>query len=305
MSEHGAATITDTLFGELLSPRLLQREETNVPVPQTDPLADTLVQSGTALLERQYRAGYWRFDLEADTTIPAEYMLLQHLMGTVDREREQRLADYICKRQLPDGSWPLYEGGAGNISATVKAYFALKTAGYDPAAEAMQRARAWVRNNGGAEQVNVFTRILLAIFGQMPWRTVPAMPAEIIWLPRWWYFSLDKISYWSRCVTIPLLLIFAHRPVHKGTDIRELFKREPESLKHIDHYQAGEPLKKLFYPAGASVQVAGTAGTRVCQAAFHAQAGNLDARTHARRGRNRRDLPGHGECRLCAQVIGP
>ena len=129
MPEQSAATVTDTLSGEFLSARFLQREETNVPVPHTDPLTDTLVQSGTALLERQHLAGYWRFDLEADTTIPAEYMLLQHLMGTVDRDREQRLADYICSRQLPDGSWPLYEGGAGNISATVKAYFALKTAG--------------------------------------------------------------------------------------------------------------------------------------------------------------------------------
>lgn len=246
MSEHGAATITDTLFGELLSARLLQREEINVPVPQSDPLANTLVQSGTALLERQHHAGYWRFDLEADTTIPSEYILLQHLLGTVDKEREQRLADYISKRQLADGSWPLYEGGAGNISTTVKAYFALKTAGHDPAAGAMRRACAWVRNNGGAERVNVFTRIMLATFGQIPWRTVPAMPAEMIWLSRRWYFSLDKISYWSRCVTIPLLLIFSYRPVHRGTDIRELFGQEPESLKHIDGYIPENHFKNAF-----------------------------------------------------------
>ena len=246
MTEQNTTTITNTVFGELLSARFLQREETNVPVPQTDPLANTLLQSGTALLERQYHAGYWLFDLEADTTIPSEYILLQHLLGTVDTAREQRLADYIISRQLPDGSWPLYEGGAGNISATVKAYFALKTAGHDPAGEIMQRACAWVRNNGGAEQVNVFTRILLATFGQVPWRTVPAMPAEIIWLPRWWYFGLNKVSYWSRCVIIPLLLIFSHRPAHKGADIRELFKQEPESLKHIDKFIPGNHIKNCF-----------------------------------------------------------
>ena len=246
MSEQSTATITNTVFGELLSARFLQQEETNVPVPQTDPLANTLLQSGTALLERQYRAGYWRFDLEADTTIPSEYILLQHLLGTVDTAREQRLADYIISRQLPDGSWPLYEGGSGNISATVKAYFALKTVGHDPAAEAMQRACAWVRNNGGAERVNIFTRILLASFGQVLWRTVPAMPAEIIWLPRWWFFSLDKVSYWSRCVTIPLLLIFSHRPVQRGTDIKELFKDDPESLKHIDKFIPGKHVKNCF-----------------------------------------------------------
>ena len=246
MSEQTAATITNTVFGELLSDRFLQREEANVPVPKTDPVAATLAQSGTALLERQYRAGYWRFDLEADTTIPAEYILLQHLLGTVDRAREQRLADYITSRQLPDGSWPLYEGGAGNISATVKAYFALKTAGYDPDATAMQRACAWVLNNGGAERVNVFTRILLATFGQLPWRTVPAMPAEMIWLPRWWFFSLEKVSYWSRCVIIPLLLIFSQRPVHQGADIRELFRNDPKAMKHIDKFSRGNHVKNCF-----------------------------------------------------------
>ena len=249
MTEQNTTTITDTAFGELLSTRFLRREEANVPVPQTDPVAKTLVQSGTSLLDRQYRAGYWRFDLEADTTIPSEYILLQHLLGTVNKAREQRLADYIISRQLPDGSWPLYEGGPGNISATVKAYFALKTAGYDPSSDAMKLACAWVHKQGGAEQVNVFTRILLAIFGQIPWRTVPAMFAEIIWLPRWWVFNLSKVSYWSRCVIIPLLLIFAYRPVHKsdtGLNIRELFKDEPESLKHIDKFASGSPVKNFF-----------------------------------------------------------
>jgi len=83
----------------------------------------------------------------------------------------------------------------------------------------MRRACAWVRNNGGAERVNVFTRILLATFGQVPWRTVPAMPAEIIWMPGWWFFSLAKVSYWSRCVIVPLLLIFSFRPVPRGTAV--------------------------------------------------------------------------------------
>ena len=105
MSEQSTATITNTVFGELHSARFLQREETKAPVPQTDPLANTLVQSGTALLERQYRAGYWRFDLEADTTIPSEYILLQHLLGTVDTAREQRLAGLY--NQPPVTRWKL------------------------------------------------------------------------------------------------------------------------------------------------------------------------------------------------------
>lgn len=246
MSEHSTTT-TDAALG--VAPRLFRQDAPQVPVPQADPLTATLAQSGTALLQRQSREGFWRFDLEADTTIPAEYLLLQHLLDSVNPEREQRLADYILGRQLPDGSWSLYEGGPGNISATVKAYFALKMAGRDPASPELRRARAWVHGHGGAEKVNVFTRILLATFGQVPWRTVPAMFAEIIWLPRWWIFNLDKVSYWSRCVIIPLLLIFAHRPTRKpapGLGVEELFQQKPDTLKHLDKFIAGNLVKNFF-----------------------------------------------------------
>lgn len=249
MSEQNTITATGNAFSELLTRLRPQQEAPNAPVPRADPATQTMVMSGSALLTRQHRGGYWRFDLEADATIPAEYLLLQHLLGTVNREREQRLADYILERQLPDGGWPLYEGGPGNVSATVKSYFALKMAGRDPAVAAMARARDWVLQQGGAETVNVFTRILLATFGQMPWRTAPAMLPEIAWLPRWWFFHLGKVSYWSRCVIVPLLLIFAHKPTHRppaGLGIRELFKRDPSTLKDVDGFIEGNVVKNCF-----------------------------------------------------------
>ena len=215
----------------------------------TDKLSRTIAASGSDLLECQDQTGYWVFELEADTTIPAEYLFLQYFMGTVDHKREARLADYILSRQLPDGSWPLYEGGPGNISATVKAYFALKLAGKDPAQQQLKAARQWVLIHGGAENANVFTRITLAIFGQLPWRTVPAMFAEIIWLPKWFFFNLKKVSYWSRCVIVPLLILFAKRPVHAlkpEQGIRELFISDPDTLKHIDKVNHVGLLKNVF-----------------------------------------------------------
>lgn len=234
---------------ELLRTVDLETGAIHAPAVHADPIAPVVASSGTALIERQYAEGCWRFDLEADTTIPAEYMLLQHFMETVDAGRETRLADYIRRRQLPDGSWPLYEGGPGNISATVKAYLALKLAGEDPATLAMKAARTWVLTHGGAERSNVFTRITLAIFGQVPWRTVPAMPTEIIWLPRWFFFNLNRVSYWSRCVIVPLLILFARRPVLELTPqqgISELFVTPPETLIHIDSLVAGRKLKNAF-----------------------------------------------------------
>ena len=241
--------IRDVLASEkVLSTLFALKQESHSPVT-TDKLSRTIAASGSALLERQSESGYWVFELEADTTIPAEYLFLQYFMGTVDHNREARLADYILSRQLPDGSWPLYEGGPGNISATVKAYFALKLAGKDPAQLQLKAARQWVLTHGGAENANVFTRITLALFGQLPWRTVPAMFAEIIWLPRWFFFNLKKVSYWSRCVIVPLLILFAKRPVHVLTPeqgIRELFITAPDSLKHIDQINHDGLLKNIF-----------------------------------------------------------
>lgn len=248
MTDISTATLSATVTGQVLESDLVGAT-VHAPALRPDPVAGTVFRSGAALLSRQYQEGYWRFDLEADTTIPSEYILLHHFMGTIDAGLHGRLCDYIRSRQLPDGSWPLYDGGPGNISATVKAYFALKMTGADPHSDVMIRARQWVLAHGGAETSNVFTRIMLATFGQLPWRTVPAMPTEIIWFPRWFFFNLNRVSYWSRCVIVPLLIIFAKRPVHNVPEqlgIRELFVSDPSALVHIDRFDRQRPLRNVF-----------------------------------------------------------
>jgi squalene-hopene/tetraprenyl-beta-curcumene cyclase len=218
--------------------------------PVADPVTKALARATHSLLQRQALEGYWQFELEADVTIPSEYLFLHYFLDSVDKAREARIAAYLRRRQLPNGAWPLFANGPGDMSATVKAYFALKLAGEDPDSALMQRARRWVRANGGAEKVNVFTRITLAIFGQLPWRTVPAMPAEIMFLPSWWFFNLNKVSYWSRCVIVPLLILFAKRPVKplsKEQGIAELFLHDPNVLSTLDTFQPGGlTIKNIF-----------------------------------------------------------
>jgi squalene-hopene/tetraprenyl-beta-curcumene cyclase len=166
------------------------------------------------LLELQDPAGFWLGELEADVTITSEYLLLRHLLGTPDPALEAKAVRYIRERQSPDGSWNLYEAGAGDISASIKAYFAMKMAGVAPGDAAMARARQWILDHGGPVQANVFTKITLALFGQYPWGGVPAMPVEIVLLPRWSYFNIYAVSYWSRTVIVPLLVLMDRRPVH-------------------------------------------------------------------------------------------
>src|ERR1700748_2508220 len=175
-------------------------------------LDDAIGRAGDALLRQQHSDGHWVFELEADATIPAEYVLLEHYLDRIDDELQARIGVYLRRIQGDHGGWPLYHGGAFNISASVKAYFALKAIGDDPAAPHMARARKAILAAGGAERANVFTRAQLALFGEVPWRAVAMMPLEIMHLPLWFPFHLSKVSYWSRTVIVPLLVLMALRP---------------------------------------------------------------------------------------------
>ena len=153
-------------------------------------------------------------------------MLLKHFLDEVDPATEAKIARYLLRVQGADGGWPLLHGAPSNVSASVKAYLALKLIGYAPDHPAMARARGAILAMGGASRSNVFTRTLLALFGLVPWRAVPVMPVEIMLLPRWFPFHLDKISYWARCTLVPLMVLAALRPVARnprGIGIPELF----------------------------------------------------------------------------------
>ena len=165
-----------------------------------------------ALIALQASDGHWLFELEADATIPAEYILLQHYLDEIDVALDAEIAKFIRTLQADHGGWPLFFGGELVLSCSVKAYFALKAAGDRADAPHMVRARDAILARGGAARVNVFTRIQLALFGELPWKAVPVMPVEIMLLPRWFPFHMSKVSYWSRTVIAPLLVLMAQKP---------------------------------------------------------------------------------------------
>src|SRR3954464_793573 len=187
-----------------------------------------------ALLARQQPDGHWVFELEADCTIPAEYVLLVRYLGEEPNlELERKIGVYLRRIQGQHGGWPLFHDGDFDISASVKAYFALKMIGDSPDAEHMVRAREAIRSRGGAIHSNVFTRFMLAMFGVMAWRSVPVLPVEIMLLPMWSPFHINKISYWARTTIVPLMVLAALKPRAKnvsGVGIDELFLQEPHSI---------------------------------------------------------------------------
>src|SRR5262245_4329114 len=204
--------------------------------------------ASTALLRRQRADGHWVFELEADATIPSEYVLLVHYLGEKpDLELERRIGVYLRRIQGAHGGWPLFYDGPLDISATVKAYFALKMIGDSPDAPHMVQARNAVLARGGADKSNVFTRILLALYGEHPWDAVPTIPVVLILLPRWFPVHLSKISYWGRTVLVPLLVLSALKPVARNprcVRVRELFvsghtpaaRRAPHQSRYLSAF---------------------------------------------------------------------
>jgi squalene-hopene/tetraprenyl-beta-curcumene cyclase len=200
-----------------------------------DPALEQSIRAATdALLADQKPDGHWVFELEADATIPAEYVLMVHYFAeTANLELERKIGVYLRRIQGAHGGWPLFHDGDFDMSASVKAYFALKMIGDDIDANHMSRAREAILARGGAVKSNVFTRALLSLYGVIPWTSVPVMPVEIMLLPKWFPFHIDKISYWARTVIVPLLVLQALKPKAinpRGITIDELFHEDPKTV---------------------------------------------------------------------------
>jgi squalene-hopene/tetraprenyl-beta-curcumene cyclase len=222
-------------------------EKPDVPAFGETDVVRAVERAREALFVERRPDGHWCYELEADCTIPAEYVLLLHYLGESRPGLEAKIGRYLRRHQAEHGGWPLYPGGDLDISCTVKVYYALKLIGDDPEAPHMIRAREAVLARGGAARSNVFTRIALAVFGQVPWRGVPFIPPEIMLLPRWFPFHIDKVAYWSRTVMVPLFVIYAHRARAanpKGVGVRELFTVDPSDER--DWFPVRSTLNRLI-----------------------------------------------------------
>src|SRR5437588_1711993 len=167
------------------------------------------------LFSIQSEEGYWCGELGADTTLQSDYILLHTLLGTGNPERIRKAANDILNRQNQDGGWSIYEGGPSHVSASVKAYFGLKLAGYTAEHPALQRARDKILALGGVTEINTFTKIYLCFFGQYNYDAVPAIPPEITLFPNWFWFNIYEISSWSRGILVPLSIAYAKKPFKK------------------------------------------------------------------------------------------
>lgn len=167
------------------------------------------------LLSRQASDGHWCGELEGDTILESEYILLLSFLGQGQSERAKEAAAYMLDQQQPHGGWSIFPHGPLEMSASVKAYLALKITGHDPQAEYMVRARKAIIAAGGIERINSFTRYYLAMLGLIDYELCPAVPPELMLIPQWSPFNIYEMSAWSRTIIVPLSLLWAYRPVHQ------------------------------------------------------------------------------------------
>jgi squalene-hopene/tetraprenyl-beta-curcumene cyclase len=200
------------------------------------------------LLDQQHADGHWVAELEGDTILESEYILLLAFLGEHTGETACKAARHLLAAQLDQGGWTTYPGGPVDVSASVKAYFALKLTGHDPSSAPMQRARRAILARGGADVVNSFTRFYLALLGQIPYDQCPTVPPEAVLLPAWCPINLYRVSAWSRTIIVPLSIISACQPVVEldpGLHISELFLKPPAEwppLRCPGQVQATGPL---------------------------------------------------------------
>jgi squalene-hopene/tetraprenyl-beta-curcumene cyclase len=209
------------------------------------PLASAIAAARLYLLSIQRPQGEWCGELEGDTILESEFILAMHFLGRAGDPRLRKAAEYVRRQQLPDGGWAVYAGGPADVSASVKGYFVLKLLGDDPRAPHMARARERIRELGGIEACNTFTRIYLAIFGQYPWSRCPAVPPELVLLPPWAPFSLYHISSWSRAIVVPLSVVWACKPLCRVPEYAQI----PELRVEYAPERPGGPLRERLWRA--------------------------------------------------------
>ena len=224
-------------------------------------LTDVLQRAVAALKGLQKPDGHWCGELQGDSILESEYLLMKFILGQENQPMAdgsdglttlQRIASYLRKLQRPDGGWGQYPGSGVDLSATVKAYFALKLMGDDPDAPHMAEARRVIRNMGGAEHCNSFTNFYLACLGQIRWNAVPAIPPEIVFLPRWFYFHMSKVSAWTRTMILPLSLVVTLRPTrklasHQGIDELFVDQRARHAMKNKSLSATQAPMWSSFF----------------------------------------------------------
>ena len=195
----------------------------------------------------QDAAGYWAARLESNACMEAQWILALHVMGRPEHPLRARMGKALLREQRSDGSWEVFKDApAGDINTTVECYAALRSLGYSPDSEPLDKARSWIQSRGGLSKIRVFTRYWLALIGVWSWDQTPNLPPEIVHCPRWLVFNIYNFASWARATLMPLAVLSARRlvvPLPGNDTLEELF---PEGRSVFDD-SLPRPQKRLSW----------------------------------------------------------
>ena len=221
-------------------------------------LPETIERGAEHLLSLQLADGYWKGELEADSTLESDYIYYLHVLGKADPVRISKLANYVRCKQLKDGGWNIYPGGPSELNATCKAYFALKLAGDDPNSQQLTAARKIIHSLGGLEHTNSYVRFYLALVGAVGWELVPAIPPELMLLPNWFFINIYEMSSWTRGIVIPMAILSAIRPdwrLPERARVDELFKDPSRKAAAFDWSEKTVSWKNFFLALDRALKI--------------------------------------------------
>lgn len=241
----------------------VSKHEFRAGLPAMEPLRRTveerITRSQQYLFSLQKPDGYWAGELIVDCTLVSDVTIFMHWMGEVDFDRQAKCVKHLLDHQLPDGGWNIYVGGPSELNATLKAYFALKLAGFHPDESLMRKAHATILRLGGIPKCNTYTKLMLGLFGQYPWKYLPIIPSEIVLLPNWFYFNLYEMSSWSRAMVVPLSIINHFKPMRHLPPEKQLHELFPYGTEHHDFSQVWDKhffsMRNFFLTCDAALKL--------------------------------------------------
>ncbi|MGE6611767.1 squalene--hopene cyclase [Peribacillus sp. NPDC076916] len=195
--------------------------------------------------------GSWQYPFETGIGTDCHMIILLRTLEINDEAFIKELVERIAGKQQKDGSWGLfYDEGKGNLTSTVEAYYALLYSGYrDRDDPDIQAARRFILANGGATEVHMLFKVLLALTGQCEWPPFP-IKIEVLLIPDSFPINLFDFSMFGRTNIIPLLILanlgFSRRTL-RSPDLSDLylkkenrfFTEDPEFRSVFDSIQKG------------------------------------------------------------------
>lgn len=186
------------------------------------------------LSQDQSPNGTWDCPFETGISTDCYMIILLRSLGIYDENLIMQLTERILSKQGKNGEWKLYiDEKDGNLTSTVEAYYALLYSGYyDKKDKRILASKKFILEKGGLENAHMFTKIMLAITGQMKWPKYFPIPTELILLSTTFPINFYSFSEFGRANLTPIFILADRKfqlKTRESPNLSDLFVRQEAS----------------------------------------------------------------------------